>query len=47
MGFIQKDHGIILGKNYGIYLAKTIGYIMGYIWRNYGIYLAKVWDILG
>ena len=41
MGFIQKDNGIILGKNYGIYWAKTIGYIMGNNCQNYGIYLQK------
>ena len=37
-----------IGQNYGIYWAKTIGYIMGYIWqtwdifgKNYEIYWAK------
>ena len=41
-------------EKYGIYLAKTIGDIMGYIWQNYGIYLLrllvyseKLWDIMG
>ena len=37
MVFSQKDHGIILGKTYGIYWAKTTGYIMGYIRKTYGI----------
>ena len=49
--------GYIL-QNYGIYWAKTIGYLVGYILQNYGInyrknwlkfvliYFAKLWDIL-
>ena len=44
-----------IGKNYGIYWAKSIGYIMGYIWqtlrdifgKNYGIFLEIMWDIFG
>ena len=36
----------ILGKNYGIYWANTIGYIMGYICKNYGIYLRTMGHIL-
>ena len=40
MGFIGNKVWDILGKNYGIYWAKTIGYIIGYIRQN-------LWDILG
>ena len=31
----------------GIYLAKTIGYFMGYILQNYGIYWAKIMGYIG
>ena len=41
----------ILGKDYliyfGIYWAKTIGYILGYIGKNYGIYWAKTMRPIG
>ena len=47
MGYICKNYGKyserlgdILGKNYGIYLAKSIDYFIGYIQQ-------KEWDILG
>ena len=53
MGYICKNYGIfsdkpmdIFGKNYGIYWANTIGYIMGYICKNYGIYLRTMGHIL-
>ena len=45
MGNIRKTLGCI-GKNYGIYWAKTIDYIMGYIWQKLWIFLVKMWDIL-
>ena len=61
MGYIgQKPWDIFgksmgyIGKNYGIYWAKTISYNIRYIWQklwdifqNKGIYLAKQWDKLG
>ena len=37
MGCIQKNYGIY-GQKLGMYWAKTIGYLMGYIWQN-------LWDI--
>ena len=45
-GYIWQKLWDIFGKNYWIYWAKTIGYIMGYIRQNAGIYLDKLWDIL-
>ena len=44
-----------MGRNCGIYCAKTIGYFLGYIkqklWdifgKHYGIYCQKLWDISG
>ena len=35
-----------IGKNYGIYWAKTICYSMGYICKKMGYNRLKVWDIL-
>ena len=40
MGYIWQTLWDIFGKNYEIYWAKTIGYLVGYIGP-------KVWDILG
>ena len=39
MGYIR--------QNYGIYSAKTIGYIMGYILQKLWDIFGKIWDILG
>ena len=33
-----------MGKNYGIYWAKAIGYIMGYFWKLLDI-IGKIYDI--
>ena len=46
MGYICKAMGFIQ-KDYGIYLAKTIGYIMGYIWQILWDIFIKICDKLG
>ena len=36
----------IPGNKYGKAWAKTIGYIVGYIWPKYGIYWAKIMEYI-
>ena len=49
MGYIWQNLRDLFSQKYGIYLAKTLGYI----WQNYGIYWSmgyikiKLRDILG
>ena len=45
MGYIWPKLWDIFGKNYGIYWAKTIGYIMGYIWKIVG-YICKIMEFI-
>ena len=54
MGYIRQKLCDIFGKNYGIYWAKTMGYVMRYIGQKVRVTLGrtmgyigqKLWDIL-